>query len=353
VRNKYLWIALSVAVATAAVVVVVFAGNPDGPPGPPESTYSYTLEDIYRRLDSGAAGTPITFTEPISGPGTGTMHTLDEVMGVAPAMDEANGATQAQVLAGRTAWGLTGSAWGAMTGTMPDNGAVTIVPTTTAQTVAAGYHNGAGAVQGDPDLAAANIRCGVTIFGVTGTWAPRCVAQTGQTASYVLGDDGTYQMGCLPAVAPSYGSSFGGYNRTSFCSAAGFTDNGDGTVTDNLTGLIWLKNANCFGLRDWTEALSDANLLASGLCGLSDGSSFWDWRLPNLNELRTLFDPGRPKPYLPAGHPFTGVQLYRYWSSTTRADDTYYAWLVDVNDGDVGGGGKLTTRYVWPVRGGQ
>jgi hypothetical protein len=109
-RSKYLWIALSVAAAMVAVVVVVFAGDPDGPPGPPESTYSYTLEDIYQRLDTGAAGTPITFTEPISGPGTGTMHTLDEIMDISPAVDEANGAVQEDVLAGRTAWGLTGGA---------------------------------------------------------------------------------------------------------------------------------------------------------------------------------------------------------------------------------------------------
>ena len=43
-----------------------------------------------------------------------------------------------------------------------------------------------------------------------------------------------------------------------------FTDNSDGTVTDNLTGLIWLKDANCFGDRTWISALSDANGLASG-----------------------------------------------------------------------------------------
>jgi len=35
-----------------------------------------------------------------------------------------------------------------------------------------------------------------------------------------------------------------------------FTDNGDGTVTDNLTGLIWLINANCFGEQTWTQARS-------------------------------------------------------------------------------------------------
>ena len=69
-----------------------------------------------------------------------------------------------------------------------------------------------------------------------------------------------------------------------------FTDNGDGTVTDNLTGLIWLKDADCFGSRNWTNALSDANTLADGSCGLTDGSVAGDWRLPNVRELQSLID---------------------------------------------------------------
>ena len=62
-----------------------------------------------------------------------------------------------------------------------------------------------------------------------------------------------------------------------------FADNGNGTVTDNLTGLVWLKNANCASFfsgdstgqnaRDWTDALTAANSLATGYCGLTDGSA--------------------------------------------------------------------------------
>ena len=96
-----------------------------------------------------------------------------------------------------------------------------------------------------------------------------------------------------------------------------FTDNGDGTVTDNLTALIWLKNANCFGAKNWATALSDANALASGSCGLSDGSIAGGWRLPNGNELHSLIDLAQSNPALPAGHPFTGVQVNLYWTSTT------------------------------------
>ncbi|MEE8553048.1 MAG: DUF1566 domain-containing protein, partial [Desulfobacterales bacterium] len=76
-----------------------------------------------------------------------------------------------------------------------------------------------------------------------------------------------------------------------------FTDNENGTVTDNLTGLIWLKNANCFGVRNWWEALTDCNGLSAGenLCNsgavsLNDGSSGGDWRLPNRFELESLLN---------------------------------------------------------------
>jgi hypothetical protein len=162
---------------------------------------------------------------------------------------------------------------------------------------------------------------------------PARVPKTGQNASYAQGDDGHLQKG---VVWPD----------------PRFTDNGDGTVTDNLTGLIWLKNANCFETRIWTQALSDANTLNSGECGLSDGSSEGDWRLPNVRELQSLIDYGHWGPALPSGHPFTGVQSTSYWSSTTYALNTSFAWLVDMSVGYVGAGNKSSARYVWPVRGG-
>ena len=132
-----------------------------------------------------------------------------------------------------------------------------------------------------------------------------------------------------------------------------FTDNDDGTVTDNLTGLIWLKNANCFGSRTWSQALSDCNGLTSGSCGLSDGSSAGDWRLPNIRELPSLVDYGGYNPALPSGYPFDGVQSAYYWSSSTSASYPSYAWGVYMSNGGVGIGNKLSNYYVWPVRGGQ
>jgi len=100
-----------------------------------------------------------------------------------------------------------------------------------------------------------------------------------------------------------------------------FTDHLDGTVTDNLSGLTWLKNADCpdiqaYGGDDWATALSSVNALRSGQCGLSDSSKAGDWRLPNVNELESLVDLSQANPSLPAGHPFSNVTPPGYWTST-------------------------------------
>ena len=144
-----------------------------------------------------------------------------------------------------------------------------------------------------------------------------------------------------------------------------FTDDSTGVITDTLTGLIWLKNANCDTFfsgdgtgqnnRSWANALTAANSLANGYCGLTDGSSAGDWRLPNVRELSSLTDPSQYNPALPSGYAtyFTGVQSGSYWSSTTYAAVTTYAWRVLLVDGYVNSSDKTGTYYVWPVRGGQ
>jgi hypothetical protein len=63
-----------------------------------------------------------------------------------------------------------------------------------------------------------------------------------------------------------------------------YVDCGNGTVTDTVTGLIWLKNAGCLGFADWASANGLAATLANGQCGLTDNSSPGDWRLPNKDE---------------------------------------------------------------------
>ena len=136
-----------------------------------------------------------------------------------------------------------------------------------------------------------------------------------------------------------------------------FTDNGNGTVTDNLTGLIWLKNANCFADQAWQSALDSANRLASGSCGLSDGSAVGGWRLPNINELESLVDEQNRSSALPTGHPFSNVQA-SYWSSSSRASGKYAAWYLSMVDGGVSYdymplSYKYSFHKVWPVRDGH
>jgi len=142
-----------------------------------------------------------------------------------------------------------------------------------------------------------------------------------------------------------------------------FTDNKDGTVTDNHSGLIWLKNANCFGMQGWDQAKEKASNLADKDCGLTDGSTVGDWRLPNVKELQSLINYDYYAPALSnaagtgqwsEGDAFSSVQTYYYWSSTTFATDTGYAWYVNLDDGYVSNDDKATMNYfVWPVRDGQ
>ena len=184
---------------------------------------------------------------------------------------------------------------------------------------------------------------------ITGTQAQNIVQssiqKTCQTTSYVTGDDANSNKG---VASPS----------------PRFTDNSNGTVTDNLTGLIWLQNANVVGARTWADALTDVeNLNRDGtMNGTSagdtsnGGSHQTDWRLPNKNELARLTDSSNNNPALPSGYSsfFSGVQSDSYWSSDTLKGGVAYAWIVNMSDhGIMDTAHKTETCYVWPVRTGK
>lgn len=144
-----------------------------------------------------------------------------------------------------------------------------------------------------------------------------------------------------------------------------FVDNGDGTITDRLTGLVWLEDNKCHFNDDverktttWSEARDYAANLQDGQCGLEDGSQPGDWRVPNKNEMSSLF--GDTSMIIP-----TGLWNVYFWTSSTYAPDTDHAWLFH------GGRGEETvvldddtpfstkdpindfSNYVWPVRDGD
>ncbi len=175
--------------------------------------------------------------------------------------------------------------------------------------------------------------------------------KTGQTTSYAAGDDGDLQMGVAWPLPR-------------------FMDNGDNTVTDNLTGLIWLKNANCIkthnpsidnddiagdGKVSWHHALDFVTGLNGGVLNeipaYSCGAALYiNWRLPNVNELASIIGVGGGIAALPE----TGAGN-QYWTSTTYANSPSYAWFVNLYSGEADGRFKSVweSRYVWPVRGGQ
>ena len=137
-----------------------------------------------------------------------------------------------------------------------------------------------------------------------------------------------------------------------------FMDNKDGTITDNLTGLIWLKNTKCFKMMDWEGAILAAKNLKDGDCGpdsalmLSDGSSAGDWRLPTMKELCLLIDYSRRNPALPNGHMFSDFPPGYYWSATALDSHPGMVWIVYMESGttcydDI----KSQAGHIWPVRG--
>ncbi|MEO5377074.1 MAG: DUF1566 domain-containing protein [Magnetococcus sp. DMHC-6] len=143
-----------------------------------------------------------------------------------------------------------------------------------------------------------------------------------------------------------------------------FTDNGDGTITDNLTRLIWLKDADCWPPgQTWNDALNIiSNEMNGGTkdCTNYSQGTYHDWRLPNINELESLINVSRPSttatpalPSLPNGHPFSNLQMSHYWSSTTVFNEKTKAWSVDFSDGKSAITELKTDAqsHIWPVRG--
>ena len=122
---------------------------------------------------------------------------------------------------------------------------------------------------------------------------------------------------------------------TSEAQAKRLVDNGNGTVTDTVTGLMWTKDANPLGPLSWYDAMAR--------CGSFKTAGIGGWRLPSMDELVALSHA------LKGGHPFTGGQSW-YWSSTTFADDRADAWGVYMGFGKVSVRSKTNHNYVWLVR---
>lgn len=118
-------------------------------------------------------------------------------------------------------------------------------------------------------------------------------------------------------------------------------------VLDRLTGLTWPQNANLAGFPvTWQEALDYVAAM-----NREKAFGHGDWRLPNRRELRSLMSHQTRKPALPEGHLFVNVFLGWYWTSTTAAINSSYAWYVHMEGARMFYGHKEQFFLLWPVRG--
>ncbi|MBF0418757.1 MAG: DUF1566 domain-containing protein [Magnetococcales bacterium] len=131
-----------------------------------------------------------------------------------------------------------------------------------------------------------------------------------------------------------------------------FTDNNDGTFTDNKTGLTWLKNAGCFEKHPWYGSDSAIETLKSGSCGIEDSLRAKAWRFPTVAELKTLVS-GNSCPSVSADNPSVNVQCGCYWSSSEDFSDYKpRVWTVCFHNGlatSMLTQSLVSSFYVWPV----
>jgi hypothetical protein len=150
-----------------------------------------------------------------------------------------------------------------------------------------------------------------------------------------------------------------------------FLDNNDGTVSDYVTGLIWLKNGNCYGMANWFDAMELPKSLNNGECGLSDGSVEGDWRAPTKSELQGLgtdppiywlsgnqsglwFGPGFNCGQVCIAFMFDEIEgQANYWTSTWRSSDGF-GWYMNLRTSHTWYEDRdLPNLKVWPVRSGN
>ena len=144
-----------------------------------------------------------------------------------------------------------------------------------------------------------------------------------------------------------------------------YTDNGDGTITDNNTGLVWEKKSDDGTIHDQDTTYTWANAVTVHIAGLSTANfaGHNDWRLPNIKELQSIVNYDNLPPAVSsefdnncvAACPVTTCSCTAtgpYWSSTSSAGNPAVVWTVSFGFG-VGGAGKFELRRVRAVRGRQ
>ena len=121
-----------------------------------------------------------------------------------------------------------------------------------------------------------------------------------------------------------------------------YRDATKGVVVDTRTGLVWQDDATAASTTaTWANAITTCENLVLG--------GYTDWRLPNINELKSIRDMSRSGPAIEAT--FVNTATNNYWSSTSYAADSTFAWYVDFSNGGVYADDKTVSLYVRCVRG--
>ncbi|MFP4068328.1 MAG: DUF1566 domain-containing protein, partial [Spirochaetaceae bacterium] len=174
-----------------------------------------------------------------------------------------------------------------------------------------------------------------------GSAGPAELPKTGQTDTYAPVDDGDLQTG---VAWPN----------------PRFESNGDETITDRLTGLVWTQDGDSPGpaacdntgeQMTWQEALDHVACLNE-----EEYLGFDDWRLPNVNELESLYHAGEEssREWL-NDQGFSNLNSGAHWSSTSYAPKGAedFAWWSNYGSGITQGSDKTgQSAQVWPVRAG-
>jgi hypothetical protein len=139
-----------------------------------------------------------------------------------------------------------------------------------------------------------------------------------------------------------------------------YTENGDGTFTDDNTGLMWEIKTLDGSIHDYNNVFSwtatgvdpDGTVFSVFLMELNSTgfAGYSDWRIPTVKELQSLVDYSQSLPAISPDLPgvMTGVGIY-YWTSTPAVSPSD-AWFVHFDDGIVNANPKFWQQRVRAVR---
>ena len=387
---------LTVLISVLIIFTVVRAGTITPLPGPPTARF-YTLSQIYNLIhDNNTTAVEASHSFAFSDTLIGTSHTLTEIysaltglvsaasvslgttyLGVAGTLVPSGGtATTANVLSGKTFFGDSQTNWTLQTGAMANN-YFSLVASVSDQSVILGYYSG-GTLAGDAALVSANIKSGISIFGVAGD-ANVVDTSSGDAAagdvannkvcfvdgSQITGSMFTNQKNQTKDDWIDSGGIFGEYTGEeavwSTVSGSPFSIGDLGSYglysgavkQDTRTGLWWSDimsnggvastSSNVFTLLADGSRPTGGNTI--GFCDALNTANFGghnDWYLPTQKELQQAYIDGAANNLDRPG--------YYFWSSSELSWDSAYAWYVYLHNGYTNINTLVTSNYVRCVR---